>query len=88
MPAKLSKVQIREIRRKYTGRYGSQARLAREYGVGKTTIRRVLKGENSLCFIEEGERRDLTGRPLPCVNTFGIVLSKHKDTQCADRNEP
>jgi hypothetical protein len=87
MTVKLTKDQVREIRRKYTGRYGSQSRLATEYNVSKNTIRRVLKGRHGLASIMEGERVDLTGLPLPCVNTFGIALSKHKDTPCEERNE-
>ena len=43
--AQLSEVQVREIRERYSGRYGEQTTLAREYGVSVHAVRKALKGE-------------------------------------------
>lgn len=40
---KLSEAQREEIRSRYTGRYGEQSELAREYGVHQSAISRLLK---------------------------------------------
>jgi hypothetical protein len=59
-PPKLTDIQAREIRDRYTGRYGAQMRLAREYGVTQTTIRSILRGKSYKRVIRVGERIDLT----------------------------
>lgn len=44
--AKLSEETVRQIRAKYQrGKYGDSARAAREFGVSKTTVAQVLRGE-------------------------------------------
>lgn len=43
--AKLTVDQVNEIRATYSGRFGDAADLARRYGVTKTTISRILRGE-------------------------------------------
>lgn len=43
--AKLTPSQVAEIRRTYTGKYGEQSEMARRYGVGATSIIRVVRGE-------------------------------------------
>ena len=42
--AKLTPEQVEEIRRRYTGRYGEQSELGREYGVYASTIRDIVVG--------------------------------------------
>ena len=43
--AKLSEVQIREIRARYTGAWGEQGRLGKEYGVSQMLIGQIVRGE-------------------------------------------
>lgn len=44
--AKLTSEAVRDMRRRYrAGKYGDEARAGREYGVSKTTARRILRGE-------------------------------------------
>ena len=43
--AKLSEEQVREVRERYTGGYGQQTVLAREYGVPVSVIRKVVHGQ-------------------------------------------
>jgi plasmid maintenance system antidote protein VapI len=43
--AQLTAGQVREIRDRYTGRYGEQTALADEYGVSVHAIRKVVRGE-------------------------------------------
>src|SRR5258708_3006328 len=40
--AKLTDQQVREIRRRYTGRFGEKAELAREYRASQSTIGNIL----------------------------------------------
>ncbi len=42
--AKLTEKQVLEIKARYTGKRGQFTALAREYGVGRSTITRVVKG--------------------------------------------
>src|SRR3990167_2545331 len=42
--AKLTEAQVREIRRRYTGEYGQQGAMAREYGVSQALIAKVVRG--------------------------------------------
>ncbi len=44
--AKLSEEDVAEIRRLYKGQRGQMVDLARRYGVGKTTIRRIIDRES------------------------------------------
>lgn len=44
--SKLTEDAVREIRRRYKpGKYGDSSRAAREYGVSKTTMAQMLRGE-------------------------------------------
>lgn len=43
--AKLTEEQVHEIRRKYTGRYGDQSRMGREYGVSQSLIAKIVRGD-------------------------------------------
>lgn len=44
--SKLTEEQVRDIRRRFVrGKYGDSARAAREFGVAKTTIAQILRGE-------------------------------------------
>src|SRR3990167_9270260 len=43
--AKLTEKQVHEIRRRYTGRYGEQTKLAREYGVSQMLISKIARGD-------------------------------------------
>lgn len=43
--AKLTETQVRNMRSNYDGKHGSKAKLAREYGVSKVLIGKVLSGE-------------------------------------------
>jgi hypothetical protein len=58
---KLTDEQARDIRDRYTGRHGTQMRLAREYGVSQTLIRNLLTGKSYKHILRPGERPDLTG---------------------------
>ena len=44
--ARLSEMQVREIRQMYTGAYGEQKALAKKYGVDIQTIRRITQGKS------------------------------------------
>jgi len=44
--AKLSLTQVQQIKNKYIPRYISSRKLAKEYGVGKSTILRIINGSN------------------------------------------
>lgn len=39
----LTEKQVLEIRKKYTGKYGNSIALAKEFGVDRTNIRRIVK---------------------------------------------
>lgn len=43
--AKLTAAQVEEIRSRYTGAYGEQSQLAREFGVWPSTIRVIVLGK-------------------------------------------
>jgi len=43
--AKLTDSQVREIRGRYTGAWGEQTRLAREYGVSQMLVSQIVRGE-------------------------------------------
>lgn len=44
--AKLTEEQVRDIRRRFVpGKYGDSARAAREFGLSKTTVAQLLRGE-------------------------------------------
>jgi uncharacterized membrane protein len=43
--AKLTDAEISDIRASYRGVFGEQAALAREYGISKATMSKILKGE-------------------------------------------
>jgi hypothetical protein len=44
--SKLTEAAVRDIRRRFQrGKYGDSARAAREYGISKTTVAQVLRGE-------------------------------------------
>jgi hypothetical protein len=57
--AKLTGQQVEEIRIGYTGKFGEAAKLARRYGVAKTTISKILRG---LSWIENTAP---PGEPVP-----------------------
>lgn len=44
--AKLSSVDVAEIRASFTGRFGQKAELARRFGVSQTQIANVLNGKH------------------------------------------
>lgn len=44
--AKLSETQAKEILGKFTGAFGEITRLAKEYGVDRTTVSKLLSGKN------------------------------------------
>lgn len=43
--AKLTDEQVREIRRRYTGGWGEQTQLAKEYGVSQMLISQIVRGD-------------------------------------------
>lgn len=43
--AKLTDGQVHEIRRRWTGVYGDQSRLAREFGVSQSLIAKIVRGD-------------------------------------------
>lgn len=46
--AQLSDAEVEEARSKYTGAYGQQTALAREYGISRRTMARILTGHRRL----------------------------------------
>lgn len=61
--AKLSDEQVTAIRRRYTGAWGEQGRLAKEYGVSQGLISQLLRGD-IWGHLPLGEVRAASGKPV------------------------
>jgi hypothetical protein len=86
---KLTNEQAREIRDSYTGRYGCQRRLARQYGVSHTCIRNVLRGKTYRHMIRTGEKLDLTstGRRFE-QEILGVLIDELPNCVWRDAETP
>jgi len=93
--AKLTAEQVNEIRASYSGKYGEGAALARQYGVTKTTIRKILSGQSwrALEGFDSGAtatatRRDGGSDVDECAAEVVGMLVEVAQTETAHTNAP